>query len=128
MIGWKHLAREYDVPRWITAPEGPNNAWDLPVRPGEKARLEIELSGGMDRPILIVNGHELRFPVALKPGQKLVCRGQHHWLVVDAKRAAIAEGDLAPAPPILQGGLNRISFACAAPDRALVKLVKVYEQ
>ena len=80
-IGWKHLAREYEMPCWITAPDGANNAWDLPVRPGEKARLEIELAGGMDTPVLTVNGHELRFPIALKPGQRLICRGERHWRV-----------------------------------------------
>ena len=61
-IGWKHLAREYEMPRWITAPDGASNAWDLPVRPGEKARLEIELAGAMDTPVLTVNGHDTPFP------------------------------------------------------------------
>jgi len=119
----KKIAREYDMPRWITGP----TEWDLPVRPGEKARLEIELTGGMDSPVLTVNGGEVRFPVTLKAGEKLVCRDQRHWTVTDAKRTIIANGSLAAALPVLKGGPNRISFACAAPDRALVKLVKVYE-
>jgi hypothetical protein len=115
------------MPRWITVSEGASNVWDLPVRPGEKAQLEIELAGGMDTPVLTVNGHELRFPIALKPGQRLICRGERHWRVLDAKRAQISAGDLATAPPMLQGGPNRVSFACGAPDRAMVRLVKVYE-
>jgi len=126
-IDWQRLAREYEMPRWITAPEGAGNAWDLPVRPGEKARLEIELAGGMDTPVLTVNGHELRFPIALKPGQRLLCRGERRWRVLDAKRAPIAAGDITAAPPILQGGPNRVSFTCGAPDWATVRLVKVYE-
>ena len=104
------------MPRWITAPDGASNAWDLPVRPGEKARLEIELAGAMDTPVLTVNGHELRFPIALKPGQRLICRGERHWRVLDAKRAPIAAGDLTAAPPMLQSGPNRVSFTCGAPD------------
>lgn len=126
-IGRKNLTREYEMPRWITAPEGANNVWDLPVRPNEQARLELELSGNMDKPVLTVNGQELRFPVVLKPGYRLICRGQRHWIVCDAKRAQVTEGDLAAAPPLLRGGSNRVSFTCSAPDRAMVKLVKVYE-
>jgi hypothetical protein len=69
----------------------------------------------------------LRFPVTLKTGQRLVCRDQHRWGVVDGKRSKTAEGELAAAPPVLQGGSNRISFTCKTPDRAVVRLVKVYE-
>ncbi len=126
-IGWKHLAHEYEMPRWITAPDGADNAWDLLVRPGERARLEIELSGGMDSPVLTVNGEALRFPITLQTGQKLICRDQRHWVVFDAKRAQISEGDLPVAPPTLKGGSNRVSFTCKVPDRAMVKLVKTYE-
>jgi hypothetical protein len=81
----------------------------------------------MDTPVLSVNGHELRFPIALKPGQRLICRDQRRWLVLDAKRTQIGEGNLSVAPPMLQGGPNRVSFTCGAPDWAMVKLVKVYE-
>jgi hypothetical protein len=48
-------------------------------------------------------------------------------VIFDAKRAQVAEGDLAAAPPILKGGSNRVSFTCGAPDCAMVKFVKVYE-
>jgi len=126
-IGRRCLAREYEMPRWITAPQAANYVWDVLVRPREEARLEIELSGGMDRPVLTVNGHKLSFPVALKPGHKLTCRGQRHWAILDAQRAQVAEGDLEAAPPILNEGSNRVAFTCGAPDRAMVKLVKVYE-
>jgi hypothetical protein len=46
---------------------------------------------------------------------------------LDAKRTQIAAGDLTAAPPMLQGGPNRVLFICAAPDRAMLRLVKVYE-
>jgi hypothetical protein len=126
-IGWKCLAREYEMPRWITAPEDGGPSWEISVRPGETARVELELSGGMDTPILTMNGQSFRFPVTLKAGHKLVCRDQLHWAVFDAKRAQVAEGELVAPLPVLQSGSNRISFTCGAPDRALVKLVKVYE-
>ncbi|MBM3861579.1 MAG: hypothetical protein FJ395_18295 [Verrucomicrobia bacterium] len=119
----KQIAREYDMPRWISGP----TEWDLPVRPGERAKLELELTGAMDTPVLTVNGREFRFPVTLKPGERLICRDQRHWVVTDAKRKTIAKGELPAALPVLKGGPNRIAFTCAAPDRAQVKLVKEYD-
>ena len=126
-IGWKHLTREYELPRWITAPEGADNVWDLAVRPGEQARLEIELSGGMEMPVLTVNGDALRFPVQLKPRQRLICHDQRHWTVLDANRVPVAKGDLVTSPPLLKSGLNQLSFTCGRPEHATVRLVKVYE-
>jgi hypothetical protein len=123
-IAWKHLAREYEMPRWITAKA---DTWDVFVRPGEKARLEIDITGALESPALTIGGHESRFPVALKAGQHLVSQGNRHWVVIDAARAVVAEGDLPDAPPLLKGGANHVAFTCAAPDRAVVKLVKVYE-
>jgi len=126
-IDWKKLAREYDMPRRITAPDGADNTWDLPVRPGETAKLEIELSGAMENPALTVNGRAIRFPVALKTGQRLFCRDQRHWIVRDAARAIVAEGELPEPLPSLAPGPNRVSFACTAPDHVIVRLAKVYE-
>ncbi|MBN2507131.1 MAG: hypothetical protein JXQ71_10585 [Verrucomicrobia bacterium] len=127
-IGWRHLAREYEMPRWISAPGGPDNTWDVAVRPGEHARLDIELGGVMNMPVLTVNGRELAFPVTLERGQRLSCRGGSRWVLLDAHRAPVAEGDLAFGPPLLQGGPNRVSFSCDACGGGLVRLVKVYER
>ncbi|HPA17570.1 MAG TPA: hypothetical protein PLU30_07465 [Verrucomicrobiae bacterium] len=126
-IGWEHLTREYEMTRVITSPDGEDNAWDILVRPGAEAKLEIELCGAMQSPALTVRDRTLRFPVTLQASQRLICRDQRHWFVLGADRAKIAEGELAQTPPVLQGGQNRITFTCAAPDRAQVKLVKVYE-
>ena len=126
-VGWDHLAREYEMPRWVPAAEGAHTTWDLVVRPGGRARLEIELAGAMDKPVLAVDGHALSFPVSLKSGQRLVCRGPRHWVVRDANRAQVAAGDLADALPVLAGGPHHVRFACGAPDRAIVRLVKVYD-
>lgn len=126
-IDWSKLAREYDLPRWISAPDGADNAWDLPVRPGESAKLEIEFSGAMENPALTVNARVVSFPVSLKMGQRLFCRDQRHWIVLDAARATVAKGEFPEALPALAPGPNRVSFTCAAPDRAIVRLAKVYE-
>lgn len=126
-IGWGHLAREYDMARMITGPDGVDNSWDVMVRPCEKARLEFELCGAMASPVLTVRGRALRFPVTLRIGDRLICRDQRHWVVTDAGRSRIAGGELAEEPPALAAGPNRVTFTCQSPDRAMVKLVKAYE-
>ena len=97
------------------------------MRPGEEARLELELAGGMASPALTVGGRTARFPVTLKDGQRLVCRDGRSWVVLDAARAKVAEGRLEEPLPAFKGGPNRVTFSCIAPDRARVKLVKMYE-
>jgi hypothetical protein len=127
-VGWKHLEREYEMTRLFLASNDVDQAaWDVAVRPGAKAKLEIELGGAMTAPALTVTGRTLRFPVTLKDGQRLFCRDGRHWAVLDLQRATVAEGKLDANVPTLGPGPNRVSFACANPDRAQVKLVKVYE-
>jgi hypothetical protein len=127
MIAWEHLSREYEMPRLITATSSPDNAWSLAVRPGSKARLEIEICGSIADPALTVAGRAIRFPVTLKAGERLLCRDGRRWLVLDATRSEIANGVLSKKVPTLSPGPNRVAFACSSADRATVKLVKVYE-
>ena len=122
-----HLEREYEMARLITEPNGINNTWDVAVRPNEKANLEIELCGAMGSPALTVGGQTVRFPVTLKGGERLLCRDGRHWTVLDAQRATVSKGTLDAKIPVLQAGSTRVAFACTAPARAQVKLVKVYE-
>jgi hypothetical protein len=126
-IGWKHLTREYEMTRLVLSSAADDNSWDVIVRPGGKARLEIELCGVMENPALTVCGQSLRFPVTLKSGQRLACTDGRKWSVIDADRRKISEGQLSEAVPMLKGGINRVCFSCSAADRAQVKLVKVYD-
>ena len=126
-IDWKNLDREYEMPRLVSAAGSPDNTWEIAVRPGEKARLELELCGAMASPTLTVNNRTLRFPVTLTAGGRLLCRDGRNWRALDAQRNRIAEGRLDARAPLLNSGPNRIAFTCAAPDRAFVKLAKVYE-
>ncbi len=127
-ISWQHLAREYEMTRLFTGSNDVANAsWDVSVRPGAKAALEIELAGAMAAPALTVGDRTVRFPVTLKAGERLLCRDRRTWTVLDAKRATLAQGTLAEKVPLLAAGPNRVAFTCDAPDRAQVKLVKVYE-
>jgi hypothetical protein len=123
-IAWARLEREYDMPQLIAAT---NTAWTLAVRPGSAARLELELCGALAEPALTVNGRTLRFPVSLKPGERLLCRDGRRWRVLDGRRNEVAHGKLDERLPALAAGRNSVSVTCAAADRAVAKLVKVYE-
>lgn len=127
-IGWKNLEREYEMTRlFLTSNEVDNASWEVAVRPGEKAAIEIELCGGMTSPILTIGGHVLRFPVTLKDGERLFCRDRRNWSVLNVKREKVAEGKLKDKIPLLVAGTNRLSFSCADPNQAQVKIVKQYD-
>jgi len=120
------MDREYEMTRTILEPDGPDNTWEIAVRPGGTARLEIELSGAMAAPALAIGGCVVRFPVTLKPGERLLCRDGRTWRVLDAKRATVAEGRLDTLVPALKPGPTPVAIRCAAPDKAQVRLTKVY--
>ena len=127
-IGWRHLKREYEETRLFLALNDVDNVtWDVMVRRDANATLEVEFCGTMTSPALTVNGRTLHFPVALKDGQRLFCRDGQSWTVIDGHRETVAKGRLDRKIPALISGPNRLSFICTAPDRAQVKLVKVYE-
>ncbi|HNX34141.1 MAG TPA: hypothetical protein PKM57_05900 [Kiritimatiellia bacterium] len=126
--GRKHLEREYEMPRLVLASNDISQAtWEVAVRPGEKAALEIELCGTMTAPVLTVGGHAVGFPVSLKDGQRLICHDCRSWTVFDAKRAILAQGKLDVKVPMLASGPNQIVFACTTSGRSVVKLTKVYD-
>lgn len=126
-IDFQRLRREYEMPRPIFNPISDHNIWQISVRPGERAKLEIELAGQMENPVLTINFRHWRFLVALKTGQKLVCLDGQKWMVLDAKRAIVAEGTLDAPLPVLKKWVNHVEFACEKIERAVVKLVKVYQ-
>ncbi len=125
-IDWSKLDREYDMPRWITEPDGADNTWGLSVRPGETAKVEIELSGAMENPTLTVKGQKITFPVTLTADQRLLCLDQRKWIVIDEKRAIVTEGELPEPIPTLSAGANELHFTCDKPEHAIVRVTKVY--
>lgn len=127
-IGWEHLEREYEMTRvFLDSNEVDHASWEVAVRPGEKAAVEIELCGAMTLPVLTLADCSLHFPVTLKDGDRLFCRDGRNWIVLDANRVTVAEGQLKEKVPILVSGANHVSFSCDAANRAQVKLIKTYE-
>jgi hypothetical protein len=126
-IDWGRLEREYEMPRLIDPESGlASNRWTVAVRPRSKARLEVELKGEIENPVLTIGGYAACFPVTLKAQDRLLCRDGKTWQVYDASRAKLAEGVLDKALPLLRGGSTEIDFTCRATGQAQVKLVKVY--
>ncbi len=126
-IGWRHLDREYEMTRLFNSENDLRHGrWSVAVRPGEKARLELELCGDMDAPLLTIGQHEVRFHVTLKTNERLVCRDGKNWQVYGADRSKLSAGSLDTELPLLRGGATEVSFTCKAPDKAQVKLTKVY--
>ncbi len=84
----------------------------------------------LDAPTLTIGHTAIQFPVRLGEGQRLVCRDQRHWKVVNAAGVEVASGELVGAFPSLVPGTNRIvlDFENASSDqvRVLVKTAKVY--
>ncbi|NLF70177.1 MAG: hypothetical protein GX575_14155 [Candidatus Anammoximicrobium sp.] len=152
-IDWSRLDREYDIPRIITYADGGDNAWTIirradagGVGQGKTPLLEIEIAAVpsspaakpaaaaagdvLDTPIWTVGDRSVRFPVQLAAGQRLVCRDQTTWRVVNADGAEAASGRLSEPFPPLAPGANSVKLdfqkQAAAGVRVVVKTVKVY--
>ena len=153
-IDWKRLDREYEIPRVVTRLDGRDNVWTIIRRadmgPGAEAALpslEVEIAvvppdpagapagaataaAVLDTPTLTIGDRAVRFPVRLAAGQRLVCRDQATWQVLNADGGEAAAGRLAdPFPPLIPGAnpVKLDSPTPAAPNlRLVVKLVKVY--
>jgi hypothetical protein len=153
-IGWGRLDREYEIPRVITRLDGRDNAWTIvrradmaPDSPGTPPSLEIEIafapltapekpadaaatSAGLDEPTLTIGDRSVRFPIRLTAGQRLICRDQTTWRVLNADSTEAASGRLPEPVPLLAPGTNpvRLDFQASAASnlQVVVKTVKVY--
>lgn len=150
-IDWARLDREYDIPRVVTRLDGADNTWTIVRRAAEPAgqpttvpmlQIDIEVDDAgapaglnaakaqLGTPIVTVGGASVRFPVQLSSGQRLVCRDQQTWRVLDAKNTEIASGELSGPFPTLSPGRNPIALDFEKKPtgafRAVVKTAKVY--
>ncbi|NLT70530.1 MAG: hypothetical protein GXX91_07520 [Verrucomicrobiaceae bacterium] len=121
-----HLEREYAMPHPVLSASAQPDAIEFAVRPGETARLEIEIVGEASHPTLEISGKSLTFPVDLQADQRLLCRDGRTWRVLDGDRTLVAEGELTASPPALAPGAHRVVFTSRSHQRPVVKLVKVY--
>ena len=84
----------------------------------------------LDTPILMIGDASVRFPVQLTAGQRLTCRDQTDWRVLDANGDEVASGSVSGSFPTLVPGANRITFGFkkerSTDFRVLIKTAKVY--
>lgn len=90
----------------------------LAVRPGELAKLAIEIRGVADRPEISWTARPgsrretRRFPVSLDAGERLVCEDGLNWKKLDKNRKIVSEGRLDnPIPGF--SGVTALTFATA---------------
>jgi len=124
----KALSYEAMLPFRYAPSKGFSVAPRIAVRPGESAALEMVVHGPVENPTLDFPGKgKFTFPVALKAGERLVCRDGRSWKAVNNERKVLAQGEL-PAPlPRLAGGTDwMFSSSAPATANARVELVKRY--
>ena len=113
----------------------PGSGFDAPfriaVRPGERARLEFEISGPVVRPSLEFRSRtqapfKVDFPVDLAAGERLFCRDGKNWTVVKGFKP-VRSGKLRSAVPCISGGWG-VKAGCSDPSsaRASINVVKRY--
>lgn len=121
-----YMRHEYAMPLAITTPDNAPEIFTLAVRPQERARLEIEISGAVLEPTLAWADHTVRFPVEIKESQRLLCRDGKTWQLLDAKRQLCGSGTLPSPIPLLDGGSHQITFTSRTRTQPIIKLLKVY--
>ncbi|MBO7721117.1 MAG: hypothetical protein J6T01_01780, partial [Kiritimatiellae bacterium] len=92
----------------------------VPVAPGERRRLRLEILGRALRPVLTAGGRRSEFPVEMKDGDRLLCRDGRHWLLRDSRRRVLAEGEM--ELPLLDRPCE-VSLTDSAPGRAAASVL-----
>ena len=109
--------RWMDYEAVMPAVYAPSKGFDAPVkaavRPGERARLSLEIWGPVDTPSVKLGGRTWTFPVKLEKGDHIVCRDGTEWKAERVKPGKTAEDagvwfKIAPSArePIASGRLD----------------------
>ena len=87
--------RWMDYEAVMPAVYAPSKGFDAPVkaavRPGERARLSLEIWGPVDTPSVKLGGRTWTFPVKLEKGDHVVCRDGVEWKAERVKPGKTAE-------------------------------------
>lgn len=147
-VAGKHrrwLAYEALMPAFFAPSAGFDQQVTVAPRPGESARLEVEIWGPVDTPSLTVDGRTWTFPVKLAKSEHIICRNGTDWRaervipgkteedsgvwykVAPSDREKIAEGRLPQPLPVVEKPLA-VRFGAKDRDKcsARFELVKRY--
>ena len=119
---------EYAPSKGLLAPDV------IPVRPGEKAGLSLDIYGPAENPTFMFPGFlgmfktVCAFPVVIGADERLLCRNGMNWKIEKAKDGSVVrEGVLSEPLPTLSETAS-FSFTATVPDEAtcMVDILKVY--
>ena len=104
----------------------PSSGFDAPARlavaAGERRQVRLEILGEVDRPRITVGDATVEFPVAMRKGDRLLCRDGKEWLLRDAKRKTLATGTLERPLPVIASGAD-VGLSCANPAAAEARVL-----
>jgi hypothetical protein len=97
----------------------------IKVRPGKKARIELEIVGPIARPVLTIGEEEYAFEVDVGENEKLVVKDGQNWIVRGPCSKVIKQGKCQKAFALLSG-VNKLSLSSAAAGQASaqVRIIK----
>jgi len=124
-INWSCLERTFEMPMVIQHSASQTSCWVVPVRAGQRAKVEIELYGPVVNPVLTFNDSTVKFDVTLKAGERMRCRDQQNWSVINNNRETLSKGSLEKPVPLLHEGPNQVSFTSEGACDARLNIVKV---
>lgn len=149
-VNWKYMMLDYELPRTVFKEDGHDNVWSINVRDdGKKALppkieldLEVTCSGVPNQqlaaddaqilnPTLNINGKAVTFKCSLKAGQRLRCRNETSFTIIDEEDRPVHFGRISGAFPKLKPGANKVTltFGKNIPDnfKVIAKITKVHK-
>ena len=121
-------AKQFDyeamLPQWYEPAKGFCDIAPIVARPGEQARVELEVFGVVANPTLTFPEGKFRLPVETAVGERLVCRDGRTWQVKDASGKVVRVGRLEAAMPLISS--RPVSLTADLRSAARFNVVKRY--
>ncbi len=123
------MAYEAAWPEMWSPSRGMGDVPPVMVRPGEKARLAVEIVGPVDRPVLTLGGEKRAFPVSINKWEAIRMDDGVCWRVVNMGTHVVREEGRFEKPlPLFSGKVSvAMSSADAATAAVQIRIVKWYD-
>ncbi len=150
-VNWKYMMLDYEMPRTIFQEDGHDNVWNINVldyrkkAPPPKIEFDLDVvsSGPLSptqqssensqlfNPTLNINGKSVSFKCSLKSGQRLRCRNEMTFAVLDDDDKTVQVGRVTGTFPKLKPGTNKATLTFGKRDsdnfKVIAKITKVYK-
>ena len=118
----KQVSYEAAWPELWAPSRGLSELRPVRVRPGEKARISVEIAGRIARPVLMLGGERREFPVVLGPGEVLRMEDGVNWRVEVLSNHSVRERGRFSCPLPLFSGEVAVAMDSADPANASARL------